>query len=266
MLTERIADGVRGIGVSVPERHVRAPHILSLGFKDGMPAASSRARDRRRLRRPASRTNAHLTPRFLRRSRYRPLRGGFGPAAEHAVTRFVGIPVQTRNVQWNMPPTTSRLTERYKLLAGFVLPRPIAWVTNGWTHRRSQRRRLQLFQCVLRGPAALHVRGQPADPTAASRTRWPTSSVPESSWSTSPMSRWPMPMHDSSGDFPPEIGEPGYARIEVGPSTKIAAPRLADAPWAMECKVWKTMDVDGKRQLIMGEGNPLPHPRRVVGQ
>jgi selenocysteine lyase/cysteine desulfurase len=38
MLTERIADGVRGIGVSVPERSVRAPHLLSLGFRDGMPA------------------------------------------------------------------------------------------------------------------------------------------------------------------------------------------------------------------------------------
>jgi selenocysteine lyase/cysteine desulfurase len=37
MLTERIAEGVRNIGVSVPERHIRAPHILSLGFKDGMP-------------------------------------------------------------------------------------------------------------------------------------------------------------------------------------------------------------------------------------
>jgi selenocysteine lyase/cysteine desulfurase len=37
MLTERIAKGVRDIGVSVPERQVRAPHILSLGFKDGMP-------------------------------------------------------------------------------------------------------------------------------------------------------------------------------------------------------------------------------------
>jgi selenocysteine lyase/cysteine desulfurase len=40
-LTERIADGLRGIGLSVPERRVRAPHILSLnfknfGFKDGM--------------------------------------------------------------------------------------------------------------------------------------------------------------------------------------------------------------------------------------
>jgi selenocysteine lyase/cysteine desulfurase len=42
MLTERIAEGLRGIGVSAPERRFRAPHILSLGFKnlgfnDGIP-------------------------------------------------------------------------------------------------------------------------------------------------------------------------------------------------------------------------------------
>jgi selenocysteine lyase/cysteine desulfurase len=37
MLTDRIADGVRGLGVSVPEPRVRAPHVLSLGFKGGMP-------------------------------------------------------------------------------------------------------------------------------------------------------------------------------------------------------------------------------------
>jgi selenocysteine lyase/cysteine desulfurase len=35
MLTDRIADGVRNIGVAVPERRVRAPHILSLSFADG---------------------------------------------------------------------------------------------------------------------------------------------------------------------------------------------------------------------------------------
>jgi selenocysteine lyase/cysteine desulfurase len=38
MLTERIAEGLRGIGVSVPDRRVRAPHVLSLGFKGGIPA------------------------------------------------------------------------------------------------------------------------------------------------------------------------------------------------------------------------------------
>jgi selenocysteine lyase/cysteine desulfurase len=43
MLTEGIAEGLRGTGVSAPERRFRAPHILSLsfkslGFEDGMPA------------------------------------------------------------------------------------------------------------------------------------------------------------------------------------------------------------------------------------
>jgi selenocysteine lyase/cysteine desulfurase len=37
MLTDRIAEGVRGLGVSVTERSMRAPHILCLGFKEGMP-------------------------------------------------------------------------------------------------------------------------------------------------------------------------------------------------------------------------------------
>jgi selenocysteine lyase/cysteine desulfurase len=38
MLTERIAEGLRGEGVRVGDRHLRAPHILSLGFADGLPA------------------------------------------------------------------------------------------------------------------------------------------------------------------------------------------------------------------------------------
>jgi selenocysteine lyase/cysteine desulfurase len=38
MLTDRIADRVRGIGLSVLDRHLRAPHILSLTFKDGVLA------------------------------------------------------------------------------------------------------------------------------------------------------------------------------------------------------------------------------------
>jgi len=38
MLTERIATGVRDLGIRVPEPHLRAPHILSLAFAGGMPA------------------------------------------------------------------------------------------------------------------------------------------------------------------------------------------------------------------------------------
>jgi selenocysteine lyase/cysteine desulfurase len=37
-LTRRIAEGVAGLPISVPEERLRAPHILSLGFPKGMPA------------------------------------------------------------------------------------------------------------------------------------------------------------------------------------------------------------------------------------
>src|SRR5436309_13240669 len=38
MLTDRIADGVHALGVGMPARDVRAPHILCLHFREGMPA------------------------------------------------------------------------------------------------------------------------------------------------------------------------------------------------------------------------------------
>jgi selenocysteine lyase/cysteine desulfurase len=37
MLTDRLADGLRNAGAQIPERRVRAPHVLSLSFLDGMP-------------------------------------------------------------------------------------------------------------------------------------------------------------------------------------------------------------------------------------
>jgi selenocysteine lyase/cysteine desulfurase len=38
MLTARLAEGLRDVGVTVPDARVRAPHVLSLDFPDGMPA------------------------------------------------------------------------------------------------------------------------------------------------------------------------------------------------------------------------------------
>ena len=37
MLTARLAEGLRDVGVAIPDPRVRAPHILSLGFPNGMP-------------------------------------------------------------------------------------------------------------------------------------------------------------------------------------------------------------------------------------
>ena len=37
MLTARLAEGLRGSGLDIPDAHVRAPHILSLAFPERMP-------------------------------------------------------------------------------------------------------------------------------------------------------------------------------------------------------------------------------------
>jgi selenocysteine lyase/cysteine desulfurase len=37
MLTARLSDGLRSNRLDLPETNVRAPHILSIGFRDGMP-------------------------------------------------------------------------------------------------------------------------------------------------------------------------------------------------------------------------------------
>jgi selenocysteine lyase/cysteine desulfurase len=36
-LTARLSDGLRSNRLDIPEADVRAPHILSIGFRDGMP-------------------------------------------------------------------------------------------------------------------------------------------------------------------------------------------------------------------------------------
>jgi len=85
MLTERIAEGLRGIGVNAPERRFRAPHILSLGFRNGMPTGLVEGLATEGIYVAASWPHAHLAPRFQRRGRRRPLRCGFGKAASGLV-------------------------------------------------------------------------------------------------------------------------------------------------------------------------------------
>jgi selenocysteine lyase/cysteine desulfurase len=57
MLTARLADGLRGGSVDVPEALARAPHILSLSFRDGMP---------KKLIESLAAENIHVAPRLGR--------------------------------------------------------------------------------------------------------------------------------------------------------------------------------------------------------
>ena len=143
--------------------------------------------------------------------------------------------------------------ERYKVLTSFVLPRPIAWVTSLGAGGVVNAAPFSFFNVFCEDPPlcmfAVNRRpdGREKD-TLVNIQRLGEFVV---NLTDEPLAR---AMHETSGDFPPDIGEPDYLGLKLAPSSKIEVPRLADAPFAMECKTWKLIDVNGDRQLIMGEG------------
>jgi flavin reductase (DIM6/NTAB) family NADH-FMN oxidoreductase RutF len=143
--------------------------------------------------------------------------------------------------------------ERYKVLTSFILPRPIAWVTTIGPTGIVNAAPFSFFNAFCEDPplcmfaANRKPNGQDKD-TFLNIRRTGEFVV---NIADEPLAR---AMHDSSGDFPPDVGEPDYLGLKLAASTRIAVPRLADTPWAMECKLWKMIDVNDDRRLIMGEG------------
>lgn len=150
-------------------------------------------------------------------------------------------------------PTDLSARERYKVLTSFVLPRPIAWVTSLGADGVANAAPFSFFNVFCEDPplCMFAVNRRPDGREKDTLANIQRSSEFVVHLTDEPLAR---AMHETSGDFPPEISEPDYLGLKLAPSRKIAVPRLADAPFAMECRTWKLIDVNGDRQFIMGEG------------
>src|SRR5260370_15200914 len=116
--------------------------------------------------------------------------------------------------------------ERYKVLTGFVLPRPIAWVTTIGPTGVVNAAPFSFFNVFCESPplcmfaANLGPDGLPKDTTVnIQRTGEFVVHLPDE-----PL---PRAMHDSSGHSPPETGEPSHLRLKRASPTAPAIPRLA---------------------------------------
>ena len=150
-------------------------------------------------------------------------------------------------------PENLKPRDRYKLLAGFVLPRPIAWIPTVGPTGVVNAAPFSFFNVFSEDPplCMFAINQRPDGSIKDTLINVERSGEFVVNLTDEPLAQ---AMHDSSGDFPPDVGEPDYLGLKLAPSTRVAVPRLADAPWAMECKVWKTMNVKDNRHLIMGEG------------
>lgn len=143
--------------------------------------------------------------------------------------------------------------ERYKILAAFVLPRPIAWVTTLGPTGTVNAAPFSFFNVFAEDPP-LCMFAVNKRPDGRLKDTW--INIQRTGEFVVNLTDEPLAraMHESSGDFPPDVGEPDYLGLKLAPSVDIKVPRLADAPWAMECKTWQVINVKDDRQLIIGEG------------
>ena len=143
--------------------------------------------------------------------------------------------------------------DRYKILTAFVLPRPIAWVTTLGPTGIVNAAPFSFFNVFAEDPplCMFAINKRPDGRIKDTWTNIERSGQFVVNLTDEPLAR---AMHESSGDFPPNVGEPDYLGLKLAPSVDITVPRLADAPWAMDCKTWQVINVKDDRQLVIGEG------------
>jgi flavin reductase (DIM6/NTAB) family NADH-FMN oxidoreductase RutF len=152
-----------------------------------------------------------------------------------------GIPLQ------NLSPH-----ERYKLLCGVVVPRPIALVTTLDTNGAVNAAPFSFFNVFSEDPPLIVLGLQhKADRTPKDTTRnihrdgeFVVHMVDEALASA---------MNDCAVDFPSGESEVVAIGLATSPSVEVKVPRLTAAPFALECRRSVSLNFSPGRELLVGE-------------
>ena len=140
--------------------------------------------------------------------------------------------------------------ERYKLLLATVLPRPIAWITTRDGNGAVNAAPFSFFNVFGSDPATVGIGigskgpGEPKDTRANIRAneQFVVNLVPYS---------LAQQMRITSIAFPKGVEEPAEADLKLVPSERVAVPRIAASPVAMECTLMQEV-VLGGFSLVLG--------------
>jgi flavin reductase (DIM6/NTAB) family NADH-FMN oxidoreductase RutF len=143
-------------------------------------------------------------------------------------------------------------TERYKLLGGLVVPRPIALVTTRDREGRHNAAPFSFFNVLAEEPP-LVVLGLGISPSG--RAKDTTNNIRDSGEFVVHLVDEPIAeaMNLCAIDLPPEISEVELAGFSLLPSEVVAPGRLAEAPVSMECRPYVTLQPGPERFIVLGE-------------
>lgn len=142
--------------------------------------------------------------------------------------------------------------ERYKLLIGTVIPRPIALVTTMSREGRANAGPFSFFNVLTHDPAivAIGVENQ-ADLSFKDTAR----NIDETKEFTVHIVDNALvdQMEICAIKFGPEVDELAEAGLETAPGQMVRSPRILAAPAALECRLHTVLRVSPAREIILGE-------------
>ena len=142
--------------------------------------------------------------------------------------------------------------QRYKLLCGLVVPRPIALVSTLSPTGVVNAAPYSFFNAFSEHPALIvlglqhNADGSPKDTTRNIHLsgEFVVNLVDEGIAAA---------MNVTATEFPADMSEPEIANLRLAPSTLVQPPRLADAPAAFECRRVVGLAFGPQRELLIGE-------------
>ena len=142
--------------------------------------------------------------------------------------------------------------DRYKLLGGLVVPRPIALVTTQDADGRTNAAPFSFFNVLAEEPP-LVVLG--IGVSASGGAKDTTNNIRDSGEFVIHLVDEAIAeaMNLCAIDLPPERSEIEVAGFSLLPSERVAPGRIAEAPVALECRRYVTLQPGQERYIILGE-------------
>ncbi len=136
--------------------------------------------------------------------------------------------------------------DRYKLLIGAIVPRPIAWVSTLSASGAVNLAPFSAFNYMGNDPAIIAF-----SPGAGKDTFLNIQRELEFVVNLVPVSLMAA-MNLTATDFPPEVSELEQAGLTSAPSLQIRTPRVAESPVSLECRVHTILEI-GQNRVVIGE-------------
>jgi flavin reductase (DIM6/NTAB) family NADH-FMN oxidoreductase RutF len=143
--------------------------------------------------------------------------------------------------------------ERYKLLIGLVIPRPIAWISTRSENGVANCAPFSFFNVFSEEPPLCVVGINPRASDGATKHslknirrtgEFVVNLVDEATANA---------MHISSEEIAEEESEFAKAGLTEAPAALVQHPRIAQAAACLECRVFRLLEISATRELVLGE-------------